>query len=90
MYEALEVLRGQPKSFDKVATIITHLVTDRDAELSPALYEHLVVAMADVQGSAAMLAQLFAEMRELRLAPSPAIHHAALAVRYQKKKCRIS
>ncbi|KAI8157697.1 hypothetical protein K4K49_012965 [Colletotrichum sp. SAR 10_70] len=79
VYEALEVLRGQPKSFEKVATIITHLVTDRDAELSPTLYEHLVVAMADVQGSAAMLAQLFAEMRELHLAPSPAIHHAALA-----------
>ncbi|KAK2771080.1 pentatricopeptide repeat protein [Colletotrichum kahawae] len=79
VYEALEVLRGQPKSFEKVATIITHLVTDRNAELSPALYEHLVVAMADVQGSAAMLAQLFAEMRELHLAPSPAIHHAALA-----------
>ncbi|KAF4423901.1 hypothetical protein CGCF413_v008517 [Colletotrichum fructicola] len=79
VYEALEVLRGQPKSFEKVVTIITHLVTDRDAELSPALYEHLVVAMADVQGSAAMLAQLFAEMRELHLAPSPAIHHAALA-----------
>lgn len=90
VYEALEVLRGQPKSFEKVATIITHLVTDRDAELSPALYEHLVVAMADVHGSAAMLAQLFAEMRELHLPPSPAIHHAALAVRYQKRKCQIS
>lgn len=80
VYDALQLLRGQPKSFDKVATIITHLVRDRDVELSPILYEHLVVAMADVQGSAAMLGQLFAEMRQLQLNPTTAICHAALAV----------
>ncbi|KAL0933299.1 pentatricopeptide repeat protein [Colletotrichum truncatum] len=79
IYEALEVLRGQQRSFKKVARILTHLVTARDIELTPVLYEHLATAMADVQGSAAMLAQLFAEMRQLQLTPSPAICHAALA-----------
>ncbi|KAF6811922.1 pentatricopeptide repeat domain-containing protein [Colletotrichum plurivorum] len=79
VYEALGVLRGQPKSFKKVATIITHLVTARNAELDVTLYEHLVAAMADVDGSAAMLAQLFAEMKALDLKPSSYICHAALA-----------
>ncbi|KAL0769184.1 hypothetical protein CaCOL14_008492 [Colletotrichum acutatum] len=77
--DALEVLRGQPKSFKKVATIITYLVRARGVELSPKLYEDLIVATADVQGSAAFLAQLFAEMKRLQFTTSPSISHAALA-----------
>ncbi|KAK1594238.1 pentatricopeptide repeat domain-containing protein [Colletotrichum navitas] len=79
IYEALQVLQGQPKTFQKVATFITHLVQSRNAELDSQLYEHLVVAMADVQGSAAMLAQLFAEMKQLQLKPTTSMCHAALA-----------
>ncbi|KAI3559569.1 pentatricopeptide repeat domain-containing protein [Colletotrichum abscissum] len=78
--DALEVLRGQPKSFKKVATIITYLVRARGVELSPKLYEDLIVATADVQGSAAFLAQLFAEMKRLQFTTSPSISHAALAI----------
>ncbi|TQN67896.1 putative U6 snRNA-associated Sm-like protein LSm4, partial [Colletotrichum shisoi] len=80
IYDALRVLKGQPKSFDAVATFITHLAQDRKAELSPQLYEHLIVATADVKGSAAMLAQLFAEMKQLQIKPTISICHAALAV----------
>ncbi|OLN97362.1 hypothetical protein CCHL11_01057 [Colletotrichum chlorophyti] len=79
IYDALRVLQGQPKSFNKVATIITHLVNSRNVELSPILYEHLVAAMADVRGSAEMLAQLFGEMKQLSIKPTAAICHAALA-----------
>ncbi|KAJ0321954.1 hypothetical protein COL5a_008932 [Colletotrichum fioriniae] len=78
--DALEVLRGQPKSFKKVATIITYLVRARGVELSPKLYEDLIVATADVQGSAAFLAQLFTEMKRLQFTTSPSISHAALAI----------
>ncbi|WQF86064.1 Putative tetratricopeptide-like helical domain superfamily [Colletotrichum destructivum] len=80
IYDALRVLKGQPKSFDKVTTFITHLAQYRKAELSPQLYEHLIVATADVKGSAAMLAQLFAEMKQLQIKPTISICHAALAV----------
>ncbi|KAJ0142668.1 hypothetical protein CTA2_1364, partial [Colletotrichum tanaceti] len=80
IYDALRVLKGQPKSFEKVATFITHVARFRKAELSPQLYEHLIVAAADVKGSAAMLAQLFAEMKQLQIKPTISICHAALAV----------
>ncbi|KAK1988478.1 pentatricopeptide repeat domain-containing protein [Colletotrichum cereale] len=79
IYEALQVLQGQPKTFQKVAMFITHLVQSRNAELDSKLYEHLVVATADVEGSAAMLGQLFAEMKQLQLKPTTSICHAALA-----------
>ncbi|OHX00901.1 hypothetical protein CSPAE12_00480 [Colletotrichum incanum] len=79
IYDALQVLQGQPKSFQKVATLITHLVQSRNAELDPILYEHLVIATADVKGSAVMLGQLFAEMKQLQLKPTTSICHAALA-----------
>ncbi|KAK2018106.1 pentatricopeptide repeat domain-containing protein [Colletotrichum eremochloae] len=79
IYEALQALHGQPKTFQKVATFITHLVQSRNAELDSTLYEHLVVATADVQGSAAMLAQLFTEMKQLQLKPTTSICHGALA-----------
>ncbi|OHE91659.1 pentatricopeptide repeat domain-containing protein [Colletotrichum orchidophilum] len=77
--DALQVLRGQPRSFKKVATIITYLVRARGIEMSPNLYEDLIVAAADVQGSAAFLAQLFAEMKRLQFTTTPSISHAALA-----------
>ncbi|TDZ30991.1 putative U6 snRNA-associated Sm-like protein LSm4 [Colletotrichum spinosum] len=79
IYGALDALRGQPGSFQKVATIITHLVAERGEELGLPLYDHLVASLADVHGSASMLAQLFMEMRQLRLQPTPSICHAALA-----------
>ncbi|KAK2063608.1 pentatricopeptide repeat domain-containing protein [Colletotrichum caudatum] len=79
IYEALEVMQGQPNTFQKAATFITHLVQSRNAELDTKLYEHMIVATADVQGSAAMLAQLFAEMKQLQLKPTTSICHAALA-----------
>ncbi|KAK1993239.1 pentatricopeptide repeat domain-containing protein [Colletotrichum falcatum] len=79
IYEALQVLQGQPNTFQKVSTFITHLVQSRNVELDFKLYEHLIVATADVQGSAAMLAQLFAEMKQLQLKPTTSTCHAALA-----------
>ncbi|KAM0328175.1 hypothetical protein ACHAQA_005582 [Verticillium albo-atrum] len=78
MLEALQQLQTKPDGFRTAAAVIRHLIQDRGQQPTAALYECLVACARDTNASADMLAQLFAEMRQLRINPGGQMCHDAL------------
>ncbi|KAM0273961.1 hypothetical protein ACHAQH_008081 [Verticillium albo-atrum] len=78
LFEALRQLQTAPDSFRTAAAVVRHLVQDRGQQPTPALYECLIACARDTNGSADMIAQLLAEMRQLGINPGAQLCHDAL------------
>lgn len=80
LFAVLHELSNRPKSFHAAAAITKYLIQERGAEPSPQLYECLIACARDPQASAEMIAQLLAEIRELKLPTGSMLFHDALEV----------
>ncbi|KAJ9138826.1 Pentatricopeptide repeat domain-containing protein [Pleurostoma richardsiae] len=63
---------------ERVAVFIKHLIEDRGEEPNTLMYEALVLANADTQGSAEAVKELLKEMRDTRMQWSSSVYHYAL------------
>jgi len=82
IYEALRELRERDGNLDKILAFVTYLIKDRGESQSPFIYETLVKANCDKNGSAGTVRKLLAEMQTDGVEGTPAFYHGALRVRW--------
>lgn len=77
---ALHNLASQPGGFEGVAAVAEYLVRTRKVPLTAEMYGDLVAACRDTTASAEMLANLLADMKELKMPTGVLLCHDALEV----------
>lgn len=80
IYNALRELREREGNLKKILAFVAYLVKDRGEEQSVFVYETLLKANCNKDGSADTVRKLLAEMEAAGIEGTPAVYHSALRV----------
>lgn len=80
VYDILASLRVRPGSYGKIVKLVDHLVYTRGVRLDAFLYETLLMANSDPQGSALAVKELVKGLESQGIQKTPTLYLAALRV----------